>query len=129
MSEKFVKELHRALCNYYVSQNGKSISRLQSWRFNLAECVTIPELKKVVDKFITDETRDSLVRNAFDEMTIKGYLVRLEWGYNLTELGLQAGTRNLLDSILDSLNRNPGLISTLALIISVIALYISYSKL
>jgi hypothetical protein len=131
MNKKFIDEIHPALCRYYVANFGNSISNLSLWRFNCMECVSIPELKKVYDKFDCEQNNESMVIDAFEELAAKGYLNKLDWGYNLSEVGLKLGLQGKVSLTLVFLNKNPGIaiiVSVLALSVSICALFLSWSK-
>lgn len=129
MNQKFVNKLHKALCRYYVANYGKSISQLSNWKFSYCECVSIPELLEVVYKHDPDTNDDTLVPNALDELKSLGYVTELDVEFSLTELGLKAGTISFGQKSLNFLNSNPGIISSLALLVASISLYFSYIKL
>ena len=121
MNHEFIKELHKSICRYYIKEFGGLVSQLKSWNFNVADCVTIPEIKVVVDQYCTGLTIDQMIPKAFDELVEHGYLEEREWGYSLTDSGLKHGTQGRIKKAINYLNHNPGL----AIVISIISLVVS----
>ena len=131
MNKKFVNDLHKGICCYYVKHYGWSIGRLPEWKFNFVETATLKEIREAIKKYDIDNSDENPVPDAFKELVAKGYLNALEWGFNLTEEGLRSGTRNVFASILLFLNKNPGvsiIISMIALVVSIVAVLISINK-
>jgi hypothetical protein len=125
LNHKFVNKIHKALCSYYVARNGKSISQLSNWEISYTDFYSLPELLAVANK----SDLDTNVPNAIEELKILGYVTDQELGFSLTELGLKVGTISFRQKSLNFLNDNPGVISSLALLVASISLYFSYIKL
>tara|TARA_R110001592_G_scaffold325236_1_gene605089 strand:- start:1321 stop:1791 length:471 start_codon:yes stop_codon:yes gene_type:complete len=123
VNHKFIKELHKSICRSYIKKFGGLVSQLKSWNFNFADCVTIPEIKVVVDQYCTSSTIDQMIPKAFEELVEQGYLEEREWGYSLTDSGLKHGSQGVIKKIINYLNQNPGL----AIVISIISLVVSIS--
>ena len=129
MNQQFVNKLHKALCRCYVASNGKSISQLSNWKISYTELFSLPELLAVVHKFDHDTNDQALVPNAIEELKSLGYVTEQDLGFSLTESGLKAGTISFIQKSLNFLNGNPGIFSSLALLVASISLYFSYIKL
>lgn len=131
MNQKFINELHLAICQHFQAEYGGLVSKLESWRFNYVETATIPRLKRVIDKYDPDSKNESLVSDTFSELVTKGYLEEKDWGFCLTEKGYLEGTQSIYRKVIVYFNENPGwaiVVSIIALIVSVAALYVVYTK-
>lgn len=131
VDENLVKDLHKGICRYYVEYYGLSIGKLPEWTFHFVEAATLKEIREAIEKYDIDNIDGNTLADAFDELVAKGFLKRLDWGFNLTEEGLRAGTRNVFSTILLFLNKNSGisiLVSAIALVVSIAALLISVNK-
>ena len=132
--KKIGEEYLVALCKHYVANYGHAVHALEDWRFHFVEGSTVPELQAVCKKY-SDEDEGGYVAESFKELAAKGLLIEQEWGFCLSTEGFEEGTRGRMGRILKYLNKNPGLaivisgvISGLALLVSVIALYFSVRK-
>jgi len=131
MNKDFIAEIHKAICKHYQKNYGGLVSDLKSWNFSFVETATIPELSAVVEKYESTSEDNDLVRRAFNELVVRGYLEEMDWGYCLTEVGLNIGTQNIFQRFIAFLNKNPGaaiIISMVSIVISLVALYVSYAK-
>jgi hypothetical protein len=124
LNQVFVNKLHKALCLDYVKSHGKSISQLNNWHISYSYLGSIFDLLHVSDT--NDET---LFPSAVEELKSLGYVTEQQYGFSLTELGLKVGTMSFSQKSLNFLNSNPGIISSLALLVATVSLYFSYIKL
>jgi hypothetical protein len=79
MNQRFIDELLKAMCKYYQKEHEELICNLEKWKFSFVETSTIPELKKVVDKFDPNSINENMTLNAFEELAAVGNLIKLEW--------------------------------------------------
>jgi hypothetical protein len=120
----FVNKIHKALCSKYVESHGKSISQLSDWY------ISFTDLGSISDRLLASDTKDeTIVPNAIDELISLGYVTEQKFGFSLTELGLKTGTMSFSQKSINFINCNPGIISSLALLVAIISLYFSYIKL
>lgn len=126
--DKFVKILFRR----YTSIYGDSIARLSDWVITPASIADDYELVDTFFEFgegLEDHERLELI---LDELFQRGYIKKKgDISYCLTEVAAKHAKRGRVDKFVEFFNVNPGintLIAGAALLVSCLALYISFTK-
>ena len=120
----------KLLCSEYVSHHGEVVHMLENWKFSYTITVQNKNLRAFVERECpTENLRGEFVEKHFSELKSMGLIAgTVNTQFNLTEEGFSLGTAGIGARLLRFLNKNPGIISLGALLVSIGALYVSYYK-
>ena len=116
----------RAIAAEYKKTHGETLSELETWAFDFSLIKNNKVLSSVVNKATPEPIQvNKYIEKLLNHLIFQSFLVKRGDNYFLTAEGFLKGNENLISQFLSFLNKNPGVISFCALIISLFSLYVS----
>lgn len=113
----------------YSADHGETIGELEAWSFNESIFQDNKKLSTLALKASPEPAqKGKYASKIINHLLSEGYARAHGGRYFLTKKGFDEGSIGYFKRVMNFLNENPGLISLLALIVSVVALYLSYTK-
>lgn len=132
ISERQIDLFSTVLARRYTEVYGASVSKLKEWTFSTELLIEEDELFEEFNSIGTELEFHERILLIFDELEERGIIEEMgSTTYRLTPSGLSRGKAGKTTKVIDYLNKNPGIntgIALLALLVSLIALYVSFTK-
>lgn len=119
----------RAISAEYKKVHGETLSELETWSFDYSLITNNEVLSLIVNKASPEPIQvNKYIAKLLQHLVAQGFLITRMERYFLTKDGFAKGSESIFIRFFEFLNRNPGIISLGALIISICSLYISIVK-
>jgi hypothetical protein len=132
MKSRDLNKALRLIVSDYKETFGDSTGNLSTYRFSMSLINTNEKIKAICLSVSPEPIQKAkYLKRIFDHFVAEGYATEAGSNYELTKLGYEKGATGFLQRILEFLNKNPGLaivISVVALLVSIGALFVSYFK-